>query len=122
MPDPPRMPVHFEERGVIVSTSPNQSMPDPRDGLAETPAAVRKRSQAVAWGSALFLALGVGIPLGYAMHDWVLGAIVGVVLGVVSAVGYLVAGSTHAERRAQEFRDQYSRDEQDDEDDDGSYN
>lgn len=116
------MPVHSEERGVIVSTSSNQSVPEPREGLAETPAAVRKRSQAVAWGSALFLALGVGIPLGYAMHDWVLGAIVGVALGVISAVGYLVAGATHAERRAQEFRDQYSRDEQDDEDDDGSYN
>jgi hypothetical protein len=82
----------------------------------------RRRSLAIAWGSGIFLALGLGLPIWYALGDWRAGLVTAVLVGGLTVVGYLKAGSDHAEERADRQARMYSREDQDDEDDDGSYN
>ena len=104
------------------STASAANPPDPVGAnLPEANDAERVRSRAIAWGAGAFLAFGVGIPIAYALHDWRLGLVVGVVIGLLTVVGYLKAGADHAERRADRLADQYSRKDIEDEDDDGSY-
>ncbi len=104
---------------VTASAPPLPPAADPN--LPEVNDAERVRSRAIAWGAGAFLALGVGIPISYALHDWRVGLVVGVVIGLLTVVGYLKAGADHAERRADRLADQYSRKDIEDEDDDGSY-
>ncbi|HEU0165511.1 MAG TPA: hypothetical protein VFQ54_10750 [Thermomicrobiales bacterium] len=82
----------------------------------------RRRSRAIAWGAGIFLAFGLGLPIWYALDDWRAGLITAIVVGGLTVVGYLKAGSDHAEQRAERQARMYSREDQDDEDDDGSYN
>lgn len=111
-----------------MSSAPNESASGPPDTANQLPSSapaptssVRKRSRAIAWGSGVFLALGVGIPVAFALQDWRPGLILGLLIGLLTVVGYLKAGSDHAEQRADRIADQYSREDADDEDDDGSY-
>ncbi len=100
------------------SPTPDTGSPASSQGRSED---VRKRSLTIAWGAGAFLALGVGIPIAFALHDWRPGLIIGLVIGLLTVVGYLKAGSDHAERRADRIADQYSRKDIEDDDDDGSY-
>ena len=113
-----------------MSSPSNDSVTAPTTTAATTPDPVnsdikeaeRKRSRAIAWGAGAFLALGVGIPVAFALQDWRPGLVIGLVIGLLTVVGYLKAGADHAERRADRLADQYSRKDIEDEDDDGSYN
>ncbi|MGC4107969.1 MAG: hypothetical protein QM753_16725 [Thermomicrobiales bacterium] len=90
----------------------------------ETVEQVRKRSQAIAWGAGAFLALGLGLPIGFALRDWKIGLAVGVIVGGLTVIGYLKAGADHAERRAERIaREHTLTDEEmdDEEDDNGAY-
>ena len=92
--------------------------------IAETEEQVRKRSRAIAWGAGAFLALGLGLPIGFALRDWMIGLAVGVVIGGLTVIGYLKAGADHAERRAERIAREHSlTDEEmdDEEDDNGAY-
>lgn len=77
----------------------------------------RRQRQAVAWGSGLFLGIGIGVVVGYAVDDYALGLILAVVITVITAVIYLGAGYMAAERRAEDIvaRDARADDEDEDE-------
>lgn len=104
-----------------VTTTTATTRSDPGNPDIDVKEAERKRSRAIAWGAGAFLAFGVGIPIAFALHDWRPGLIIGLVIGLLTVVGYLKAGADHAERRADRIADQYSRKDIEDEDDDGSY-
>jgi len=115
----------------MVSGSPNPPAPPEDDPAlvavtpaAETEADIRKRSQAIAFGAGAFLALGLGLPIGFALRDWKIGLIVGLAVGVLTIIGYLKAGADHAERRAARIAREHtlSDEEMDDEEEDnGAY-
>lgn len=75
----------------------------------------RRQRQAIAWGSGLFLGIGIGAVVGYAVGDYVLGLILAAVITVVTAVIYLGAGYMAAEGRAADIVAEDAR--VDDEDD-----
>jgi uncharacterized membrane protein YfcA len=89
-------------------------MSDEPDTLVTTGQRRRER-QAIAWGSGLFLGIGVGAVVGYAVDDVALGLVLGAVITAVTALAYLGAGYRAAERRAEDI---VARDARDDEDDD----
>jgi len=107
------------------AASPDEESPHPdAPPAAETAADVRKRSQAIAWGAGAFLALGLGLPIGYALRDWKIGLAVAVIVGGLTVIGYLKAGADHAERRAERIAREHSlRDDEldDEEEDNGAY-
>lgn len=76
----------------------------------------RRQRQVVAWGSGLFLGIGIGAVVGYAVDDVALGLILALIITVVTAVIYLGAGYMAAERRAEDIvaRDARADDEDDD--------
>lgn len=76
----------------------------------------RRQRQVVAWGSGLFLGIGIGAVVGYAVGDSRLGVILAVVLTVITAGIYLGAGYQAAERRAEDIvaRDARADDEEED--------
>ncbi len=78
----------------------------------------RRQRQMVAWGSGLFLGIGIGAVVGYALGEYVLGLILATVITIITAVIYLGAGYMAAERRAEEIVARDARDD-DDEDDAG---
>lgn len=75
-----------------------------------------RQRQAIAWGSGLFLGIGIGAVVGYAVDDVALGLVLAVVITVVTAVIYLSAGYQAAERRAEDIvaRDACADDDEDD--------
>lgn len=81
------------------------------DGMREQ----RRQRQAIAWGSGLFLGIGIGAVVGYAVDDYMLGLVLAVVITVVTAVIYLGAGYMAAEGRAEDLvaRDARADDEDD---------
>ncbi|MGB3330267.1 MAG: hypothetical protein WBA46_15010 [Thermomicrobiales bacterium] len=97
---------------------------DPPPSSQETAADVRKRSQAIAYGAGAFLALGLGLPIGFALRDWKIGLAVGLLVGALTVFGYLKAGADHAERRAERIaREHTLTDEEmdEEEEDNGAY-
>ena len=81
------------------------------DGVREQ----RRQRQAIAWGSGLFLGIGIGAVVGYAVDDYMLGLVLAIVITVVTAVIYLAAGYVAAEGRADDIvaRDARADDEDD---------
>lgn len=75
----------------------------------------RRQRQAVAWGSGLFLGIGIGVVVGYAVDDYALGLILAVVITVITAVIYLGAGYMAAERRAEDIVARDARTDDEDE-------
>jgi F0F1-type ATP synthase assembly protein I len=75
----------------------------------------RRQRQAIAWGSGLFLGIGIGAVVGYAVDDYMLGLMLAVIITVVTAVIYLGVGYVAAERRAEDI---VARDARDDDEDD----
>lgn len=63
----------------------------------------RRQRQAIAWGSGLFLGIGIGAVVGYAVDDYRLGLLLAIVITVVIAAIYLVAGYVVAEGRADDI-------------------
>lgn len=76
-----------------------------------------RQRQAIAWGSGLFLGVGIGAMVGYAVDDYVLGLTLAVIITVVTALIYLGAGYMAAEGRAEDIVAQDARADEDDEDD-----
>ena len=81
------------------------------DGVREQ----RRQRQAIAWGSGLFLGIGIGSVVGYAVDDYMFGLLLAIIITVVTAVIYLGAGYMAAERRAEDIvaRDARADDEDD---------
>lgn len=69
------------------------------DGVREQ----RRQRQAIAWGSGLFLGIGIGAVVGYAVDDYMFGLLLAIIITVVTAVIYLGAGYMAAERRAEDI-------------------
>jgi Flp pilus assembly protein TadB len=90
------------------------------DGQVTTVAKQRTQRRAIGWGAGLFIGIGIGGALAFALGDWLLGLGVAVVTTLVVAGVYLVAGHATAERRAAHI---VAREEalDEDEDDDGTY-
>lgn len=63
----------------------------------------RRQRLGVAWGSGLFLGIGIGAVVGYAVDDYRLGLILAIVITVVTAAVYLAAGYVAAEGRADDI-------------------
>ncbi|MGC4191759.1 MAG: hypothetical protein QM589_11465 [Thermomicrobiales bacterium] len=111
------------------SPSPPPPAIDPPDTpttlpYGETAEQVRKRSQAIAWAAGAFLALGLGLPIGFALRDWKIGLAVAVIVGALTVVGYLKAGADHAERRAARVAREHSLTDEEmdeEEEDNGAY-
>ncbi len=93
-------------------------MSDDHDALSSRNVAGEQRCQrqAIAWGSGLFLGIGIGVVVGYAVDDVALGLILAVVITVVTAVIYLSAGYMAAERRAEDIVARDARADDDEED------
>lgn len=93
-------------------------MSDDHDALSSRNVAgeQRRQRQAIAWGSGLFLGIGIGVVVGYAVDDVALGLILAVVITVVTAVIYLGAGYMAAERRAEDIVARDARADDDEED------
>lgn len=89
--------------------------------VAET----RKRTQTIAYAAGAFLAIGLGLPIGFALRDWKIGLAVAVIVGLLTIVGYLKAGADHAERRAARVAHEHSLSDDDldddEENDNGAY-
>lgn len=78
---------------------------------------IRRQRRAIAWGSGLFLGIGIGAVVGYALDDYGQGLILAVITTVITAVIYLGAGYQAAERRAEDIVARDARaDDEDDED------
>lgn len=87
-------------------------------------AEMRKRTQTIAYAAGAFLAIGLGLPIGFALRDWKIGLAVAVIVGFLTVVGYLKAGADHAERRAARVAREHSlsdEDLDDEENDNGAY-
>lgn len=108
---------------------PSQQSPTPGDGDAPHSAAElaeqRKRTQTIAYAAGAFLAIGLGLPIGFALRDWKIGLAVGAIVGLLTIVGYLKAGADHAERRAARVAREHSLSDEDlddeEENDNGAY-
>jgi len=105
------------------STPPSTDVPDLR--TAAEVAEMRKRTQTIAYAAGAFLAIGLGLPIGFALRDWKVGLAVAVVVGCLTVVGYLKAGADHAERRAARVAREHSLSDEDlddeEENDNGAY-
>jgi len=77
--------------------------------------AQRRQRKGIAWGSGLFLGIGIGAVVGYAVDDYGLGLILAIVITVATAAIYLAAGYVAAEGRAEDIvaRDARADDEDD---------
>ena len=86
----------------------------------ETPERQAKQRKAIAWGAGAFLGIGIGGAIALALDAWLTGLVVAVVIAVVVAGAYLMAGHATAENRAARI---VAREElaDEDEDDDGTY-
>jgi hypothetical protein len=84
------------------------------------PGTAQRQRRAIAWGAGLFLGIGIGGAIALALDAWLVGLLIAVVITVVVAGVYLMAGYGSAESRAARIvaREQ-AVDE--DEDDDGTY-
>ncbi|MGI8963145.1 MAG: hypothetical protein ACR2GI_01425 [Thermomicrobiales bacterium] len=88
------------------------------------PASTTDREQtqrlAIGWGAGLFLGIGIGGALAFALSDMLTGIVVALAITLVVAGAYLLAGHSTAERRAAHIvaREDFA---EDDEDDDGTY-
>lgn len=91
-------------------------MSDPEPSLSET--SLKRRRQAIAWGSGLFLGIGIGGAIGFSLNDYPLGLAVGIAIVLATAAVYLMSGYAIAERRAVDI---VARDERRDNEDDGAY-
>ena len=123
-PDPASHPDETPEVAPPADATTTTTTPTTAAAVAETTEEVRKRSQAIAWGAGAFLALGLGLPIGYALRDWKIGLAVGVIVGGLTVIGYLKAGADHAERRAERIaREHTLTDEEmdEEEEDNGAY-
>ena len=80
----------------------------------------RSQRRAIGWGAGAFLGIGIGGALALALDDWLLGLGIAVVITLLVAGVYLMAGHSTAERRAAHI---VAREDltEDDEDDDGTY-
>ncbi len=85
-----------------------------------TPERRAKQRRAIAWGAGAFLGIGIGGAIALALDAWLTGLVVAVVIAVVVAGAYLMAGHATAENRAARI---VAREElaDEDEDDDGTY-
>ena len=94
-------------------------MSDPEPSLPSlSDASLKRQRQAIAWGSGLFLGIGIGGAIGFSLDDYSLGLAVGVAIVLATAAAYLMSGYVSAERRAVDI---VARDERRDNEDEGAY-
>ncbi len=91
-------------------------MSDPEPALSD--ASLKRQRQAIAWGSGLFLGIGIGGAIGFSLDDYPLGFAVGIAIVLATAAVYLMSGYAIAERRAVDI---VAREERRDNEDDGAY-
>lgn len=93
-------------------------MTDGQSQMTDQQAKTQRR--AIGWGAGAFLGIGIGGAMAFALDDLLLGVGLAVVITLVVAGIYLMAGHATAERRAAHI---VAREElaEDDEDDDGTY-
>lgn len=91
-------------------------MSDPEPSLSD--ARLNRQRQAIAWGSGLFLGIGIGGAIGFSLDDYPLGLAVGIAIMLATAAAYLMSGYVSAERRAVDI---VAREERRDNEDEGAY-
>jgi hypothetical protein len=85
------------------------------------PGTAQRQRRAIGWGAGVFLGVGIGGAIAIALDAWLIGLLIAVVITVIVAGVYLLAGYGSAETRAARIVAREQSTDEEDEEDDGTY-